>query len=265
MKKRTFSLIVAVCLVFSVFPVIVSANGGGCLEIDVNDLMKSDGAASLSDGVLTYAGRTNYGHVYVFFDVPNGFSLSDYSELTLTVEGIAGDLYGKSVRLNASRDIIGGWHPDNFWFETSQVASSSAEDIVGVNYIYIPLTDDFSAFDGITRYALYIHANSQYEDVPTEYKYSNIRFKAAGCNNNCITCDPSSVTETITEDEIIVETVAEEAEEPTTTAESEETIVPEPNLNVVEDSEPGLLGLAIGVPVFGAFSGFIATRKPKKY
>jgi len=31
------------------------------------------------------------------------------------------------------------------------------------------------------------------------------------------------------------------------------------------DSGIGLIGLAIGVPVFGAFSGLIVTRKPKKY
>jgi hypothetical protein len=277
MKRKIFSVVVAVFMVLAVLPLSVSASGAGCLEIKLDDLIKSDGAESLENGVLTY-GRPNYGHVYVYFNVPDGFSLADYDVFTLTVEGISGDLEGKNVNLKGGMDITGGWFHDNDW-NARRVAMSTGADIHGVHDIVIPLEGDLSAFDGVTRYALYIHAQRDGGGSSTSYSYKNIWFRAKGCARNCITCDPSGTpaqTQAAETPSVVENNENNQAgEEPAeVTAPENETAVPETSgdNNVSEsggdsgsNNEPGLLGLAIGAPVFGVFSGIIAARKPKRY
>jgi len=241
---------------------------GTCLEIPVSILTASVGVETLENGVITYGDTLDYGNVYTYFDVPAGFSLGDYKSVSVHYNGISGDLAGKYLRFWGGNDITGTWVSDSFIEARTVAVSGGRVDMFGERIITINIPGDVSDFEDVTRYSLYVHADIANEagDV-TVYALSDIKFNAADCNNNCIVCAPVGVQTPVTQDEPATEDEPGEA----AVIVPEETSITVPPLTLRGDAresrsaDMGLVGFGIGVPVFGAFSGYIVTRKPKRY
>ncbi|MCL2698348.1 MAG: glycoside hydrolase family 11 protein [Oscillospiraceae bacterium] len=170
-----------------------------------------------NDTVTVTYGNQAYGNVYTYFDVtfPGGINISDYKNLSLNFQFLAGDLgdqkrlfllAGTPADLTGSKDDsdIGAWNVDNPTLAIAdfKIVDTLAPTEYGFTFNFNPAR--IQQLKGLTtiRFAVYIPAAATGNDggtgAATKYAISDIVLRAF--TDECDVCTPSAADCTVCKD-----------------------------------------------------------------